>query len=169
MLTLASVGSGRKEGRVCGNVRPWHQPTGCFLRSWRRKKQRAKNTHKNTETTKHTAEMTVQTQTSCTSCTFKHNSCLLSPTVLTQRRGRGLHSREDHLSEDDDAVMSHSAHRKEAWLRWSERSCVVSLRVSAESSHFLNKPPDSLKRRLSVHNDCLIAVPPLAGPQPLQN
>lgn len=132
----------------------------------KQKNKERKNTHKITETIKHTAEMTVQTQTSCT---FKYNSCLLSHTVPTQRRGRGLHSREDHSSEEDDAMVSHSAHRKDAWLQWSEWSCAVSLRVSMESSHFLNKPPDSLKRRLSVHNDCLIAVPPLAGPQPLQN
>lgn len=42
--------------------------------------------------------------------TYKHNSCLLSNTEVTQHRGRGLHSREDHSSEEDDGVMSHSAH-----------------------------------------------------------
>ncbi len=40
---------------------------------------------------------------------FKNNSSLLSNTVVTQHSGRGLHSREDHSSEEEDVVvMSHS-------------------------------------------------------------
>ncbi len=40
---------------------------------------------------------------------FKNNSSLQSNTVVTQHSGRGLHSREDHSSEEEeDVVMSHS-------------------------------------------------------------